>query len=193
MATSSILNRLQNWLFHVLLRPAAGPEFRDIASGVRAVKLDVLRSTDLYGDFFRFMPVLVRREGFQVREVEVPQHQADAGTRVYSIGIYVRRLIDLLGLFFLMRFTQKPLRFFGLLGSAFVGVGGAILMLLLLQRLNGSPIADRPLLLLGVLLFSLGAQAIAIGLVGEIIVHFGASHRPLYRVREVGPDRPRGS
>jgi hypothetical protein len=56
----------------------------------------------------------------------------------------------------------------------------------------GQGIADRPLLLLGVLLFMLGVQAIAIGLVGEIIVHFGAGSRRLYRVRELDRDSPDG-
>ena len=102
--------------------------------------------------------------------------------RLYSPGIYLRRLLDVLGLFFLLRFTEKPLRFFGLLGSALSVAGGAILLVVLVQRLGGQSLADRPLLLLGVLLAVLGVQAIALGLIGEIIVHLHATRRPSYRV-----------
>ena len=95
------------------------------------------------------------------------------------------------GLFFLSRFTYKPLRFFGLIGSVLSGIGALILFVMFIQRLGGQSLADRPLLLLGVLIFTLGVQAIALGLIGEIIVHFNAGRRRPYRVRgasEVGHD-----
>lgn len=180
----SIVNTVQNHLFHWLLRRSVGGKYRDVASGVRAVKREVLQDTPLYGDFFRFLPVLVDRRGYRVEEIELPRHREDAERRVYGPGIYLRRLIDLLGLFFLVRFTQKPLRFFGLVGSFFALAGTAILGVLLVQRLGGQGIADRPMLLLGAILLVLGVQAIALGLIGEIIVHLNASHSRMYRLRE---------
>ena len=101
---------------------------------------------------------------------------------MYGPGTYLRRLIDVLGLYFLVRFTEKPLRFFGLVGSAVSLTGAALLLLLLIQRLQGKGLADRPLLLLAVLLVVLGVQATALGLVGEIIVHFSVLHRRSYRL-----------
>jgi hypothetical protein len=180
----SAVNRLQNRLLHGLLRRMGGGDFRDVASGVRAMRRETLEGLPVYGDLFRFLPVLARREGFTVLEHEVAQHPEDRRARVYAPGVYLRRLIDLLGLFFIIRFTHKPLRFFGLVGSFFAVGGGAILALLLVQRMNGRGIADRPLLLLGTLLLVLGVQAIAMGLIGEIIVHLNASHRRTYRLRE---------
>ena len=118
-----------------------------------------------------------------MEEIDAPQHLRDARTRIYSPGIYLRRLIDVLGLFFLARFTYKPLRFFGMIGGILSILGGSILLLLFLQRLGGESLAGRPLLLLGVLVFTLGIQAIALGLIGEIIVHFHAASRSPYRVQ----------
>ncbi|NNF13888.1 MAG: glycosyltransferase [Gemmatimonadetes bacterium] len=181
---SSLVNRVQNRLFHLLLGRMGGGGFRDVASGVRAMRRAIFEDLPLYGDFFRFLPVLAAREGFSVVEHEVEQHPEDQRTRVYRPGVYLRRLIDLLGVFFIVRFTQKPLRFFGLVGSFFALSGGAILTVLLVQRLGGRGIADRPLLLLGTLLLVLGVQAIAMGLIGEIIVHLNASHSRTYRLRK---------
>jgi hypothetical protein len=146
------------------------------------MRREVLREIPLYGDFFRFLPVLALREGFHVEEFPARQHPKDVRTRLYSPGTYLRRLIDLLGLFFLLRFTEKPLRFFGLAGSLSSITGGIILFVLVLERMQGQPLADRPLLLLGVLLVVLGAQAIALGLVGEIIVHLHAPEHRSYRL-----------
>jgi hypothetical protein len=181
---ASPLNRIQNRVFHVLLARIGGGGFRDVASGVRAMRRSIFEDLPLYGDFFRFLPVLAAREGFSVVEHEVEQHPEDQRTRIYGPGIYLRRLIDLLGVFFILRFTHKPLRFFGLVGSFFALAGSAILAVLFVQRVGGRGIADRPLLLLGALLLVLGVQAIAMGLIGEIIVHLNASHSRTYRLRE---------
>ena len=178
----SWINRVQNWVFHQLLARLVGGNFRDVACGVRAMRREVLEDLPLYGDLFRFIPVLAYREGYRVVELDVPQHEADRRARAYRPGVYLRRLLDLLGLFFLVRFRDKPLRFFGLIGSGLGMGGGVILFTLFVQRLGGQGIADRPLLLLGVLLVVLGVQAVALGLVGEIIVHLHASRRTQYRV-----------
>lgn len=178
------INRVQNRAFHGLLRVLVGAEVEDTGCGVRAMRPDVLGEVPLYGDFSRFLPILASREGFRVREMEAPQHERDRGSRIYPPGTYARRLIDLLGLFFLTRFTYKPLRFFGLVGSLLGGGGLAILAVVFVQRVAGQAAADRPLLVLGVLLATLGVQAVALGLVGEIVVHFNVPERPGYRVVE---------
>lgn len=176
------VNRLQSRIFHALLTPATGRDFHDLGSGVNAIRRHILEQVPLYGDFLRFLPVLAAREGFRVDEVAVAQHASDRAMRIHSPGIYIRRLLDLLGLYFLVRFTEKPLRFFGLIGSAVSVAGFVVLAVLLVQRLQGHGIADRPLLLLGVLLVVIGIQAVALGLIGEIIVHFSATHRRSYRL-----------
>jgi hypothetical protein len=186
----SWLNRLQNRAFHALLGGLAEGRLHDVACGVRAMRKELLGEIPLYGDFFRFLPLLALRRGMEVVEIDAPQHARDRPTRVYQPGVYVRRLIDILGLFFLLRFTEKPLRFFGLVGTALSLAGVAVLILVLAQRLVGQGLANRPLLLLGVLLVVLGFQAVALGLVGEIIVHLRASRHTTYRLKGGRPQRP---
>lgn len=186
----SWVNRLQNRVFHSLLAGMTHQRVNDVACGVRAMRPGMLEEIPLYGDFFRFLPLLAVQEGYDVVEIDAPQHPKDISPRVYRPGIYLRRLLDIFGLVFLLRFTDKPLRFFGLVGSGLSLGGAMILLVLLIERLAGAEgIADRPLLLLGVLFFVLGAQAIALGLIGEIIVHVQSQRRPTYRVRvTAGPE-----
>jgi hypothetical protein len=187
----SWVNQLQNRVFHSLLRSLTGSHLHDLACGVRAFRPYVLDEVPLYGDFNRFFPLLAHRAGFRVDELPLPQHGNDASPRVYSPGIYLRRFLDLLGMFFLLRFLHKPLRFFGMIGNLLAMVGAAILAVMAVQRLGGQGIADRPLLLLGVLLLALGVQAVALGLIGEIIVFLSAHDTPSYRLagdQEPGPE-----
>lgn len=182
----SWVNRVQTRLLHTMVTGLASGQIQDVGSGVRAMRPEVLREIPLYGDFFRFLPVLALRDGYSVVEIDAEQHPNDARMRVYSPGTYLRRAIDVFGLFFLSRFTYKPLRFFGLIGTMLGAAGGTILFIMFLQRLGGQALADRPLLLLAVLLFTLGVQAVALGLIGEIIVHFNAPGRRPYRVADDG-------
>lgn len=188
----SWINRVQSGVFNWLQRMLVGGDVRDVACGVRAGRRDVLLQLPLHGEFYRFLPLLAMNEGYRIQEVEIPQHPEDAQPRVYNPGTYVRRLVDLLGIFFLARFTYKPLRFFGLVGSLIGGVGAVIMLVVFVQRLAGQPLADRPLLLLGVLLLTLGVQSFAIGLIGEIIVHLSASgRRRTYRLDDETEERDR--
>lgn len=180
----SWLNRAQSRLFHSIVGGVSDQRFHDMACGVRLMRRTVAETLPLYGDLHRFIPALALREGFQVQEVSVAQHPSDARTRVYRPGVYFRRLLDIAAFFFLAKFTEKPLRFFGLVGSVFLGAGGVLSLVLLVERVEGQGIANRPALLLAVLLVALGVQLIGLGLVGEIIVHLRAPHRRAYRVRE---------
>lgn len=196
--SDSWINRVQNRVFHGLVHRTSGSGLRDLACGVRAFRADILEEVPLYGDFHRFFPLLVDRAGFRVEEIDAPQHPEDMQSRVYSPGVYLRRVLDLLGVYFLLRFMKKPLRFFGLFGSGLSVMGGSLLLVVLIQRLGGEGIADRPMLLLGTLLLALGVQAIALGLIGEIIVFLHAPDQPPYREARdfrsaAAPERPEGT
>jgi glycosyltransferase involved in cell wall biosynthesis len=180
----SWLNRVQSRAFHSIIGGASQQRFHDMACGLRAMKRSVAEALPLYGDLHRFIPALALREGYRVEEIPVPQHPNDARVRIYGPGVYFRRLLDIAAFFFLAKFTEKPLRFFGLFGSLFLMGGAGMSLVLLIQRVEGRGIANRPALLLAVLLVALGVQLIGLGLVGEIIVHLRAPHRRAYRVRE---------
>lgn len=184
----AFFNRVQSRIFHRTVKVLTGRKLQDLGCGVRAMRREVMNDLPLYGDFARFLPVLAMDRGYKMVEVPFPQHSRDRGARVYSPGIYLRRLLDLLGLYFLMRFTDKPLRFFGLVGSILGAIGSVIMAVMLVQRLNDQGISERPLLLLAVLFVVLGVQSVALGLIGEIIVHLGATGRRVYRVRDDSGD-----
>jgi hypothetical protein len=102
------------------------------------------------------------------------------------VAVYLKRLLDVLTVFFLIKFTHRPLRFFGVVSLLLVVPGLAITVYLGIYRLLGfGPIAQRPLLLLGVLLIVLGIQLLSIGLIGEIIVFTHARKLREYRIAEV--------
>lgn len=182
IAGERLATRLHRRLFHFLARPVSKGMFEDLGSGVGALRRDALLATPAYGDFFQFIPALMMREGFVVAESPAQRHPSDVGRSIHGPGKYLQSMVDLLGMFFLSRFTERPLRFFGLVGLLLAVPGLITLVVLLIQRIDGVGIANRPALLLGTLLLALGVQAIALGLVAEIIVHLSAPTRRSYRL-----------
>lgn len=182
----SALNRTGTVVFHRLLRMVTGHDFRDVGCGVRLVRRRVFDEISLYGDQHRFLAMLAMQRGYRAREVDLPQANQDPKVRVYRPNVYLNRVLDLIAVFFLIRFTKRPLRFFGLFGSTLVVLGTAWLTVLLLQRsILGIGLADRPALLLGVLMVVLGVQLFAVGLIGELIIFTHARGLKEYAVAEV--------
>jgi hypothetical protein len=180
----SRINRIQNRLLHLLIKSTAGGNFRDVACGVRAMRPEVLLNTPVYGDSFRFFSLLAKQAGYVVEEVDAPQHLADRRMRLYRPSLYSRRLLDLLGIYVILRFTSRPLRFFGAVGGGLVAVGTVILLISIFHGIADITSAARVGLLAGLFLLVLGIQTLAIGLIGEIIVFLQAPVQTRYRIVE---------
>ena len=138
------------------------------------------------GFLHRFFPALARRRGFRVREIELVQSSKDMFRGHYRLREYLHRLLDILTVFFLVRFTKKPLRFFGTIGFLAAAIGGIFTLVLVIQRLFfGMGLADRPALLLGSLLIVLGVQTFALGLIGELIIFTHGTKMKEYSIRRI--------
>jgi dolichol-phosphate mannosyltransferase len=184
-------NRLQSKVFHSLVRRIYKQGFSDLTCGLRGLTSEAAKKLEMYGDMHRFLPVLAASRGFRVVEIPGAHRDEDTGLRVFHPGVYARRLLDILHLYFLTRFTRKPLRFFGLIGMALGVVGFVICAALAYAKIFlGAALADRPLLILGVLLIVLGVQITSIGLLGEIII-FLAPRRDAPEVQELNSDGSR--
>ena len=182
----SRLEVLRRDAFHRMLASVTGQRFHDLGCGARAMKRRVLEEITLYGDQHRFLPVLASRHGFRVLEVELHQSPLDRLDGGYQAREYVRRALDICTVFFLVRFTKKPLRFFGMVGVTTFLIGAVLVAWLALDRLIFlHPLADRPALLLSSLLVVLGMQLFALGLLGELIIFTHARDIKDYQIEEV--------
>jgi glycosyltransferase involved in cell wall biosynthesis len=182
----SVFDKLRRSAFHALFGFTSRLRFRDLGCGVRLFKRAVAAEIPLYGDQHRFLPALAARRGFRVREVELAQSPKDWFRGRYRLREYLHRFLDVLTVFFLVRFTRKPLRFFGTVGFLAASLGGLFMLFLVVQRLFFAVgLADRPALLLASLLVVLGVQTFALGLIGELIIFTHASGMKEYTIRSV--------
>lgn len=167
------------------LRLLVQSPFRDVRSEVRAMRAQVARELTFYGNQDRFLPLIASAHGFAVRELDV-QIPAGSLARLHQLRTDPSLFLDVVTLFFLLKFMRKPFRFFGGIGFGILGVGGLATAWLVFVRLFfGTPLADRPALILSTLMVVLGIQVIAVGLIGEIIAFAFAREIKDYKIDRV--------
>lgn len=181
-----VINRIQSFIYHYFVRKLTSTSFRDITSGMRLISKEIIPEFCLYGDLHRFIPIFAVQKGIRVKEVRVSQREEDTAARFFRPGVYLRRLLDILTLFFLVKFTKKPLRFFGLIGTFLLVPGFLITAFLgILKLVENIGLANRPLLLLGILLMVFGIQTFSVGLIGELILFSHAKELDDYKIEEI--------
>lgn len=185
-ASKSWFESARRRFFHWLVGVVTGDSFADLGCGVRVLKRQVVNDVPIYGDQHPFIPLLALRRGFQVQEVKVAQSAKDVFENGYGARIYLRRLLDILTVVFLVRFTKKPLRFFGMIGGVTMSLGTFFLLYVAIERLVFDvSLADRPALLLSSLLIVLGLQIMALGLLGELIIFTHARNIKEYTIEKI--------
>jgi glycosyltransferase involved in cell wall biosynthesis len=177
---------LRRRAFHALVNRMTRLQLHDLGCSARAMRRQVLEEVSLYGDQHRLLPALADRQGFRVREIDVRQSPQDRFEGHYRTREYAHRVLDLFAVFFLVRFTKKPLRFFGMAGATLLGIGSVLDLYLVIDRLVfDHSLANRPALLLSSLLVVLGLQLLALGLLGELIIFTHARGLKDYQVDRV--------
>jgi glycosyltransferase involved in cell wall biosynthesis len=179
--------RLPSMFANQLISVMTNVHLHDYGCSLKAYRAEVLKNIQLYGDLHRFIPAIASWQGVEVAEIAVNHEPRRFGSSKYGLGRTIRVLIDLLTVRFLLSYATRPMQIFGLFGLVSMVAGMGIgFYLATLKIVAGEELADRPLLLLGVLLMMLGAQFISLGLIGELVVrtYYETQKKPTYVVRE---------
>jgi glycosyltransferase involved in cell wall biosynthesis len=171
---SGIYNRLSRTLFHVPVK--------DLNS-VKAYRREIMDALPVRPDWHRYMIVIAAAEGFTVSEIPVPLYPRHAGRSKFGLSRIPVGVLDMLSVWFELRFGKKPLLLFGMAGAALFGLGllaGIVALLVLVFAhigLRAVWTVIQTCLILGSVLF-------ATGLLGEQIAGQRAENRELRRLIE---------
>ncbi|MDE2996385.1 MAG: glycosyltransferase family 2 protein [Bacteroidota bacterium] len=158
--------------FNLVTRRIAGIPLHDFNCGLKAYRVEVVKSVKVYGELHRYIPLLAHWEGFdRITEKEVQHHPRKHGRTKFGLERFLRGFLDMLSVTFLTRFASRPMHFFGTIGTLAFLVGFLISLWISIDKLFfGQPIGDRPLLLLGVMMILVGVQMFTTGLIGQMVV-----------------------
>jgi len=169
---------LPSRIFNAMVRKLTGIKLHDVNCGFKAYRAVVLRNLRLYGEMHRFVPVLAHWKRFKLAELVVEHHARQFGHSKFGGGRFFRGLMDLLTVFFLLKYERRPAHFFGAVGAIIFIGGVCVCAYLTVLKILGHDIGQRPLLILGVLMVVVGVQVLATGLIAELIVHLAVPQAP---------------
>ncbi|MCC6988514.1 MAG: glycosyltransferase family 2 protein [Acidobacteria bacterium] len=185
--------RLPSIIANWIISKATGVALHDYGCSLKVFRAEVVKSMRLYGEMHRFLPAIASEQGVRIAEVAVNHRARTAGTTKYGISRTVRVVLDLVTVKFLLSYSTRPLQIFGLFGLLSGGLGALITAYLGWVRLvEHQSIADRPLLLLGVLLVFTGVQLVTFGLLAELMArtYYESQGKPTYVIREIRESEP---
>lgn len=162
--------KLPSKLFNAVTSANSGVKLHDFDCGFKCFTKEVAESLDLYGELHRYIPVLAHRKGFTITEITVNHRSREHGRSKYGMERYMRGLLDSLTTTFLLKYSDRPMYFFGRLGLYTTLSGFVICLYLTVLWFMGQKIGGRPLLVLGVLLVMVGIQFISTGFVCNILI-----------------------
>lgn len=173
-----------NWIISV----ATGVRLHDYGCSLKVFRAEVVKPLKLYGEMHRFLPAIASEQGVDIVELAVNHRPRRHGRSNYGIGRTIRVVLDLLTVKFLLSYSTRPLQIFGLIGFAMGLLGTIITGWLAYLRLFGDQsIANRPLLLFGILLIFTGVQLVTLGLLAELQArtYHESQNKPTYVIREI--------
>ncbi len=147
----------------------------------------------LYGEMHRFLPAIASEQGVVIEEKVVNHRPRKHGRSNYGISRTIRVVLDLLTVKFLISYSTRPVQIFGLIGIGLGTLGVAVLgWLAYVKYFQHEGIADRPLLLFGILLCFSGVQLLTLGLLGEMLArtYHESQSKPIYVIRDIRETLP---
>lgn len=185
------LRRLPSLIANRLIRKVSGLDFQDLGCSLKAFRACVLKEIRLYGEMHRFIPAWLATVTSPRRMAEEPvqHHPRILGQSKYGISRTFRVIIDLLSMYFFLRFGTRPGHFFGGIGLVFSALGGFVLGYLGVLKMLGDDVGGRPLLWVGFFFVIAGVQLLTTGVLAEILMrsYFDSSAVKSYQLRESAP------
>ncbi|MFM7467009.1 MAG: glycosyltransferase family 2 protein [Crocinitomicaceae bacterium] len=168
--SKTIPTKLYNWA----ARRITGIHLHDFNCGLKAYKLAVIKSIELYGDMHRYVPALAKYAGFSKIGEKVVQHQARKyGTTKFGLNRFLNGPLDLMTVAFMGKFGKKPMHFFGALGVLMFLIGFSLTFYLGIDKLlinkSAKLLADRTEFFLAITSMIIGVQFFLAGFLAELI------------------------
>lgn len=184
--SKKIPSRISNWMHKKL----TGLDINDSGCSLKAYKREAVEDLELYGEMHRYIPALIAAKGFKIGEIKVEHHYRKYGKSKYGSSRILKGFLDLLYIHFLIKYSSRPLHFFGYIGLLPIALGAVIGIYKAINQaiefFSGKDIVASPLLLFSVFLIIVGILFIIFGFLAELMIrmHSQNTKNKNYSIKE---------
>ena len=185
-------SRVFNWLVGAL----TGVRLHDHNCGFKCYRREIFDEVRLYGELHRFVPVLAAARGWKAGEIAIHHRPRRFGHSKYGVRRFVKGFLDLLTVYFLTGYSQRPQHLLGTLGllSFFLGSLGVLALTAwwvvsrTVPDLTPVDLHKRAIFYYSIVAMLLGAQFITVGFLAEMLTAYHADKAPSYSIKQrIGP------
>lgn len=178
-------------LFNAVTRKMSGIKLHDFNCGLKAYRHDVVKNIEVYGEMHRYIPVIAKWAGFHRIGEQVVEHRPRKyGTTKFGMSRFIKGFLDLVSIFFVGKFSKRPMHFFGTLGVLAFLFGFIVAVWLIVEKLMAISLShpyrnvtDQPLFFLALIAIVVGVQLFMTGFLAEMLSRNSAD-RNNYQVAE---------
>jgi len=171
--SKTVPSKIGNFATRIL----TGIKIHDLNCGFKAYRKEVVKNLNLYGELYKYIPVLAEKQNFRVSEIVITHHSRKFGKSKFGWQRNVKGFLDMLTVVFLTGYLRRPAHFFGTLGIFSFVFGFFIGLYITFLRITTGSIQYRyPLLFMAVLAMVIGIQLITTGLLAEMIVSYNQNN-----------------
>ena len=178
----NIPSKIFNWTSRKLFKS----NLHDMNCGLKAYKNEVVKNIEVYGEMHRYIPIIAKAAGFSKIDEKVVVHQKRKyGVTKFGLDRFVKGYLDLISINFVSRFSQRPMHFFGSMGSVLFLFGFLTASYLAYAKffMDGYRMTERPLFYFGLLTMILGAMLFLTGFLAEMISRT-SGNKSKYQIKE---------
>lgn len=184
-----ISKTLPSKFFNWTARKVTGIKLHDFNCGLKAYKLELVKSIEVYGEMHRYIPVLAKQAGFVAIGEKIVQHQARKyGITKFGLERFINGFLDLLSITFITKFGKRPMHLFGTLGTLMFFIGflmslwiGASKLYYVFAGLRAPLVTESPYFFIALTSMILGTQLFLAGFIAELVSR-SSNDRNVYQV-----------
>lgn len=182
-----VFKRMFSGLASKLRSVFLGTDLHDYGCTLKAFNRKSAKSLNLNGEMHRYIPPLLKRNGYNVSEIKVNHRERYSGETSYGLRRLPKGFVDMINVWFWKTYDGRPLHVFGGLGLFSMFSGGLFFLLAIYQKLNGTTFTDTAATTLSVFLILIGVQFFISGILADIAIRNGrnSSGKPVYNVKEI--------
>jgi glycosyltransferase involved in cell wall biosynthesis len=191
-----ISKTLPSKLFNGVARWSTGIQLNDFNCGLKAYRLELVKSIEVYGEMHRYIPMIAKSAGFSRIGEKVVQHRARKyGVTKFGLERFVNGFLDLLSILFVSKFGKRPMHLFGSLGTLSFLLGSILAIWLIVEKVilqsSGKDFraaTENPLFYLALVAVIVGVQLFVAGFVAELVSRNNVNKQPYQVAEQVGID-----
>jgi glycosyltransferase involved in cell wall biosynthesis len=172
--------------FNAVTRSVSDIKLHDFNCGLKAYRLKVVKSIEVFGEMHRYIPVIAKWAGFRKIGEKVVEHRARKyGTTKFGWERFINGFLDLATITFVSKFGKRPMHFFGLYGTLcfLIGLGISIYLVVAKFVFTNYSLTNKPAFYLALTVMLIGMQLFLAGFVAELVSR-NSSERNSYLVEE---------